>query len=148
MPLRTVKTVLQQVVATYGDSVYDQLSLLDKAETSFVYQYLFRLLNNSRSVPASDSAVDVERPSSTATRSSIFRKTRTPSEINHNPKNQEAATPEMSSPSSASTAMSPTRSSDIQMNLALKDIFDKIGNAQESKRGIAELYQFKLQHPE
>ncbi|KAH8917187.1 ARM repeat-containing protein, partial [Atractiella rhizophila] len=48
MPLRTVKTILQQVVSVMGDAVYDELSLIDSPENSFVYQYLFRLLNNSK----------------------------------------------------------------------------------------------------
>lgn len=49
---------------------------------------------------------------------------------------------------SGGVPQSPGRSADIEMNLALKAIFDKIGNAQESKKGIAELYEFQKQHPE
>lgn len=146
MPLRTVKTILQQVVATYGESVYEELALLDKAENSFVYQYLFRLLNNSRSVSESLSAASnpkalMATPSKSSSNSHLTRRS-AESDINgdHTAADGSAA--------AGSIVMSPTRSNDIEMNLALKDIFDKIGNAQASKVGIAELYQFKLQHPE
>jgi cytoskeleton-associated protein 5 len=148
MPLRTVKTILQQVVATYGDTVYEQLALLDKAESSFVYQYLFRLLNNSRSVSESLSATtNSTAPMATPSQSSSrFRQSRrSPESDKHGDQESGNGLP---AGGAASTVMSPTRSNDIEMNLALKDIFDKIGNAQASKVGIAELYQFKLQHPE
>lgn len=146
MPLRTVKTILQQVVGTYGDAVYDQLTLLDRAENSFVYQYLYRLLNNSRAASASESTPRSVRASGNSTQlGSTSYKKEQDREGNH----PQVGSPRGSAvPHSSSVAMSPTRSNDIQMNLALKDIFDMIGNAQESKRGIAELYEFKKQHPE
>lgn len=147
MPLRTVKTILQQIVASYGESVYQELSLLEKPENSFVYQYLFRLLNNSRTVPSRTSNDTGVVRSAESRTSSTVRYSRTASE--GAPQLHQAENGMNGSPSvSAAAIMSPGRSSDIQMNLALKDIFDKIGNAQESKKGIAELYQFKLQHPE
>lgn len=146
MPLRTVKTILQQVVGTYGDAVYDQLTLLDRAENSFVYQYLYRLLNNSRAASASESTPHSVRASGidAQLRSTSYKK-----EQDQEASHPEVGTPRGSTiPNNSSVQMSPTRSNDIQMNLALKDIFDKIGNAQESKKGIAELYEFKKQHPE
>ena len=144
MPLRTVKTILQQVVGTFGDAVYDQLSLLDRAENSFVYQYLFRLLNNSRTIPVSEPITATSRQSSRSSHPAAEK------EVHATESNEEAACGPALSPknNNNSTPMSPSKSTDIQMNLALKDIFDKIGNAQESKKGIAELYQFRLQHPE
>jgi cytoskeleton-associated protein 5 len=147
MPLRTVKTILQQVVGTFGDSVYDQLSLLERPENSFVYQYLYRLLNNSRSVvapEASGSSEQLSRQSSTMSHSGPAR-ARAGTNGSAGPVGN---TPSHNGGIAGGAPMSPGRSSDIEMNLALKDIFDKIGNAQESKKGIAELYEFRKLHPE
>lgn len=139
MPLRTVKTILQQVVATYGDDVYQHLSLISGAENSFVYQYLTRLLNNSRTLQVP--VASLKRTDSTATASS-------------------ATSPRIGKEAEASWRSTPTalpadgrgtdgaRMDDTTLNLALKDIFDKIGNAQKSKEGIAELYAFQKARPE
>lgn len=130
MPLRTVKTILQQVVSTFGDNVYEHLSLIDRPESSFVYQYLYRLLNNARTQGR-------DRDISRAPSVSSQRRTNTDARYaNESPAN------------GGSAAMSPGRSNDIEMNLALKAIFEKIGKTEDSKRGIAELYQFRKEHPE
>jgi cytoskeleton-associated protein 5 len=134
MPLRTVKTVLQQVVAHFGEAVYEELTLIDRPENSFVYQYLFRLLNNARSV-------NVPAESSLSRQASQQSSSLSP---------KSAITEEVQTAGKAASSISatPTRLDDTRLNNALKDIFDKIGNAQKSKEGIAELYQFQKQHPE
>ena len=161
MPLRTIKTILQQVVANFGDAVYDELALIDRPENSFVYQYLYRLLSNSRQASsAGSSSAPLSRQSSTLSQFAagpsaytMSRQSTTGSQII----NGKAMSPSLNGASasvSASPSMqsagttSPGRSNDIEMNLALKEIFDRIGNAQESKKGIAELYEFQKQHPE
>lgn len=148
MPLRTVKTILQQVVSTYGEAVYDELALLERAESSFVYQYLFRLLNNSRTVPAVEAASPalMSRQSSTISHTSVSVSNRHVKEGTEDSRPSSQA--DVKIVSAGMATVSPARSNDIEMNLALKEIFDKIGNAQESKKGIAELYEFKKQHPE
>lgn len=45
MPLRTLKTILQQVVAVYGAGVFDALDEISQPQESFVFQYLTRLAN-------------------------------------------------------------------------------------------------------
>lgn len=159
MPLRTIKTILQQVVAAFGDAVYEELSLIDRPENSFVYQYLFRLLNNSRQVSTeADSAGGqmLSRQSSTMSTASstLMGRKQSDNETASSLRQGASRTTTATSNGSASPAVSgpaaqsPGRSADIEMNLALKAIFDKIGNAQESKKGIAELYEFQKQHPE
>ncbi|KAF8212269.1 microtubule associated protein [Mycena galopus ATCC 62051] len=53
MPLRTIKVIIQHVVAFYGDDVYDLLSAsFDDPSATIVYPYVYRILNsNSRQVP-------------------------------------------------------------------------------------------------
>ncbi|KAI5124542.1 hypothetical protein M0805_003064 [Coniferiporia weirii] len=49
MPLRTVKVIIQHVVAFYGDEVYDFLSSsFDDPSATIVYPYVYRILNTSR----------------------------------------------------------------------------------------------------
>ncbi|KAH8829174.1 microtubule associated protein [Flagelloscypha sp. PMI_526] len=46
MPLRTVKVIIQHVVAHYGDEVYDILSSsFDDPSATIVYPYVYRILN-------------------------------------------------------------------------------------------------------
>lgn len=142
MPLRTVKTILQQIVATFGESVYEELVLIDKPENSFVYQYLFRLLNNSRSMSIPAASDKLSRQSSTISQDDGVIKSKLVDDAMHQ------ITKNGNGELSARGGMSPGRSNDIEMNQALKEIFDKIGNTQESKNGIAELYEFQKLHPE
>ncbi|KAJ7709939.1 armadillo-type protein [Mycena rosella] len=54
MPLRTIKVIIQHVVAFYGDDVYDLLSAsFDDPSATIVYPYVYRILN-STSRPASE----------------------------------------------------------------------------------------------
>ncbi|KAG1782460.1 armadillo-type protein [Suillus placidus] len=49
MPLRTIKVIIQHVVAHYGDEVYDFLSAsFDDPSATIVYPYVYRILNSSR----------------------------------------------------------------------------------------------------
>ncbi|KAH7930808.1 ARM repeat-containing protein [Leucogyrophana mollusca] len=48
MPLRTIKVIIQHVVAHYGDEVYDFLSAsFDDPSATIVYPYVYRILNSS-----------------------------------------------------------------------------------------------------
>ncbi|GLB34986.1 putative microtubule associated protein [Lyophyllum shimeji] len=56
MPLRTIKVIIQHVVAHYGDDVYDLLSAaFDDPSATIVYPYVYRILNSS-SRPGADVA--------------------------------------------------------------------------------------------
>ena len=143
MPLRTVKTILQQVVNTFGDDVIDELALIPNRENSFVYQYLYRLLSNSRFGDTAISAALSRQGSTTSTASSL---------MNRQTSNLASASPRLQrAPSSNSRPATPPQSppsNDVEINHALKDIFDMIGVASESKKGISALHEFQKAHPE
>ncbi|KAJ7172511.1 armadillo-type protein [Mycena filopes] len=62
MPLRTIKVIIQHVVAFYGDDVYDLLSAsFDDPSATIVYPYVYRILN-SNSRPAPDMPVRTAGP--------------------------------------------------------------------------------------
>ncbi|KAG0707800.1 armadillo-type protein [Suillus ampliporus] len=55
MPLRTIKVIIQHVVAHYGDEVYDFLSAsFDDPSATIVYPYVYRILNSSSRAAAAD----------------------------------------------------------------------------------------------
>ncbi|SCV69035.1 BQ2448_2055 [Microbotryum intermedium] len=168
MPLRTVKTILQQVVSVFGEAVFDELEEIDSAEDSFVYQYLFRLASSPSSKGAGSAArgqsgdrasvSSMNRQSSTGSFSSVQRESL--------PSRQTAATPSVDSepPSTPKTATKTTGASlgprasisaanspggaDIEMNQQLKAIFDLIGDPVRSREGIEALYIFQKTRPE
>ncbi|KIM49151.1 hypothetical protein M413DRAFT_438317 [Hebeloma cylindrosporum] len=48
MPLRTIKVIIQHIVAHYGDDVYELLSAaFDDPSATIVYPYVYRILNSS-----------------------------------------------------------------------------------------------------
>ncbi|KAG9019496.1 Microtubule-associated protein, microtubule dynamics during spindle orientation [Tulasnella sp. 427] len=50
MPLRTVKVIIQHIVAQYPDTVYDYLSeAFDDPSATIVYPYVYRILNSAPS---------------------------------------------------------------------------------------------------
>ncbi|KAH7889726.1 hypothetical protein F5I97DRAFT_1924243 [Phlebopus sp. FC_14] len=68
MPLRTIKVIIQHVVAHYGDEVYDLLSAsFDDPSATIVYPYVYRILN-STTKPAESSARTYNSPPDPITR--------------------------------------------------------------------------------
>jgi cytoskeleton-associated protein 5 len=151
MPLRTVKTILQQVVVVYKEGVYDKLELIERPENSFVYQYLFRLLNNTRTSGApntrdegtrddggpsgharANSVPERRQASSEPQRPASIASPRAPPQTSLSPKastrNGHAPSSVVASPSGRNLSL------DIELNQTLKEIFDKIGNPMESKK--------------
>lgn len=127
MPLRTVKTILQQVVTVFGDSVLDDLERMGLAEGSFVVAYLQRLVNNSR---VSETQADMGRtPSqlSLPVRSAAVSASTSP--------RLEPAAELQATPSKASN------SDEIEVNQQLKVIFEIIGQPETSKQVSAMLEQ-------
>lgn len=142
MPLRTVKTILQQVVSVYGDSVFDELDEIESAESSFVYQYLVRLGNTAnaatrRGSADSQASVPLARQSSAGSLSSVRRETA--------PSRMSATSPTLTStsverqPSSSSAgsaraelmaaAVASPGGADAEMNHRLKEIFGGVSFA-------------------
>ncbi|KNE90352.1 hypothetical protein PSTG_16223 [Puccinia striiformis f. sp. tritici PST-78] len=157
MPLRTVKTILQQVVTIYGDAVYDAVSVLKNPQDTFVYQYLFRLLNNSWSAggenPPSSRSIGGSRPMGPSSSAGP----RSPPPSFPIPRPPETGRPRRNSRSSvtsyASTSFSKPgpateSSSEVELNNHLTEIFAKIGSPIDSKKGISDLYQLLKMHPE
>ncbi|KAM0755289.1 ARM repeat-containing protein [Meredithblackwellia eburnea MCA 4105] len=145
MPLRTIKTILQQVVAVYAEQVFDHLEEIPDAETSFIYQYLFRVVSNTGASGASEGAPALSRQASVA--STLTMKSPTLEE--HTP----VASPKLSNGNlrngiNGQTSPATPGNAEIEMNNRLKEIFDLIGDPTHSRTGIAELYEYQKQHPE
>ncbi|KAK4053177.1 hypothetical protein OIV83_001912 [Microbotryomycetes sp. JL201] len=142
MPLRTAKTILQQIVNVFASEVYDHLDEIPSAETSFVYQYLLRL-ESAASASNGDPAGPNDRPSSSlSAKSSSTALARQCSQTSTHSGDKESASVEgfAEKPSSSSHAETVKRresvagGADVEMNQALKQIFA--------------LYEYRKQHPE
>ncbi|GAA5933192.1 hypothetical protein JCM3775_002563 [Rhodotorula graminis] len=151
LPLRTVKTILQQVVSVLKNQVFDELDEIDQAESSFVYLYLHRLVNQAAGgapEPSRPSTSSLARQASAASLSSQPSGDDAPSRSSNGspPSNRIGSRP------SSSMAAPPTVTSpggtDIAVNQRLKEIFDLIGDPNNSRSGIAALYEFQKEHPE
>ena len=121
MPLRTVKTILQQVVTVFGDSVLDDLERMGLAEGSFVVAYLQRLVNNSR--VSESQAADMGR-----TPSQLSLPVRSAAASASTSPKLEPAAELQATPSKASN------SDEIEVNQKLKVIFEIIGQPETSKQ--------------
>ncbi|BGP46329.1 hypothetical protein JCM10450v2_002171 [Rhodotorula kratochvilovae] len=150
MPLRTVKTILQQVVSVLKSQVFDELDEIDQAENSFVYQYLYRLVNQ----PGGGAP---ETGSSRASSSSLARQASVSSLGSQKQRDDAPSRASNESPLRSRTSSRPTTApppvtspggTDIAVNQRLKEIFDMIGDPNNSRAGIAALYQFQKEHPE
>ncbi|KAI9446224.1 armadillo-type protein [Lactarius indigo] len=62
MPLRTLKVIIQHVVAHYGDEVYDILSgSFDDPSATIVYPYVYRILNSGSRAATEEAAAQRSR---------------------------------------------------------------------------------------
>lgn len=129
MPLRTMKTLLSELVAYYGDSVYDHLDLVEDPHLSFVYPYLHHMLETKqrKGNGESNGNGDVNSPRTSVT-----------SPIKAVPLGLQAASPAPASPSMHET----------EINNRLTEIFTKIGTREDTKQGIADLYEFQKMYPQ
>ncbi|GAA5837023.1 hypothetical protein JCM11251_004477 [Rhodosporidiobolus azoricus] len=160
LPLRTVKTILQQIVSIYKETVFEELHEIDGAENSFVYQYLYRLVAQpgSDSKTTGMSAPSLTRQASTSSLGSAkTRHSTSPPRSNilsRNGSNGSGASSVAAAPIAPTPAPAPPSTdsspggSDITINQRLKEIFDLIGDPNNSRAGIAELYEFQKEHPE
>ncbi|GAA5971652.1 hypothetical protein JCM11641_000672 [Rhodosporidiobolus odoratus] len=154
MPLRTVKTILQQVVSILKQDVFRELDEIEQPENSFVYQYLYRLVNQ----PGASGAISGEsaaRPPSLGRPASASSLGSAKIRASSSPPRSTAVARDGSHGSSASNASAPPPSgltspggTDIAVNQKLKEIFDMIGDPNNSRNGIAALYEFQKEHPE
>lgn len=128
MPLRTVKTILQQVVSVYGEQVFDALDEIDSAENSFVYQYLYRLASTPAPGRVPQSGRSLSHKASSSSMGSMVReplRAAPESPVRRNgAMNGEVASPAVGGSKGAE---------EIEANLRLKEIFDLIGDPVKSR---------------
>lgn len=128
MPLRTVKTILQQVVSVMKEKVFNELDEIDQAENSFVYQYLYRLANQ---LSGGETALRAEALARKASASSLGSATR------EEAGSAKASTDSSSAQSASAVGPAPPASSpggtDIAVNQRLKEIFELIGDPSHSR---------------
>lgn len=130
MPLRTVKTILQQVVSVLKGQVFEELDEIDQAENSFVYQYLYRLVNQ----PGADGATSRASSSALARQASVSslgsnQRDDAPSRAS----DESSPRSRTSSRSAAPPAVTSPGGTDIAVNQRLKEIFDMIGDPNNSR---------------
>jgi cytoskeleton-associated protein 5 len=128
MPLRTVKTILQQIVSVYGENVFEALDEIQSAESSFVYQYLFRLANSAPVNGGGDAARSPSAMSRQPSTSSMGSTRREP--VQSVPSSPAVSSEPMRRPSSTSNGEG---ARDIEVNQELKRIFDQIGDPVNSR---------------
>lgn len=128
MPLRTVKTILQQIVSVMKEKVFNELDEIDQAESSFVYQYLYRLVNQ---LSGGETALRAEALARKASSSSLdsarhAEAASAPPTADSTP--QAAATTDSHTPATAAPG-----GTDTAADQRLKEIFDLIGDPTHSR---------------
>ncbi|KAH9934783.1 armadillo-type protein [Fomitopsis serialis] len=154
MPLRTIKVIIQHVVAHYGDEVYDMLSAsFDDPSATIVYPYVYRILNSSTRTSAElpvkpnnlredvlgHTSPALSRPISPGT-SSVVSDPRAPSSSSH------ARSHSVSSTNGDGVAVSEP-DPDEQLNVIIQHISSETTGAMH-KEGITELHQFLKAYPQ
>ncbi|KAJ6502581.1 microtubule associated protein [Mycena sanguinolenta] len=160
MPLRTIKVIIQHVVAFYGDDVYDLLSAsFDDPSATIVYPYVYRILNsNSRAVPEAPPRNGGQEhapatPVSPASSRPISPQESVPVTASHR---QSSPSRRTASPSSSGRASHPENGAfaphaeepdpDAQLLVIIGHISSETTGALH-KEGITELHHFLKAHP-
>ncbi|GAA5872661.1 hypothetical protein JCM3774_001877 [Rhodotorula dairenensis] len=144
MPLRTVKTILQQIVSVMKEKVFNELDEIDQAENSFVYQYLYRLVNQ---LSGGETALRAEALARKASSSSLESSKRAEAASASSTADSAPQAAALAAGSDARSTGSPG-GADNAVDQRLKEIFDLIGDPTHSRSGIAALYEFQKDHPE
>lgn len=158
MPLRTCKTILQQVVVVFGPNIVEELESMQLDEASFVGAYLHRLASMQSQSPSAQSQRSPQiaqqpsrssgfveqqqslrpRPSFSGPPPSVAMQSRdsvvsasTARSIPHK------ASQSSLSPSSADAASVNQQIDEREINQQLKEIFDTIGQPETSKQASA-----------
>ena len=118
MPLRTVKTILHELVTAVGVDILDQLALvLDEPKRSVVYSYLQHMLESSGMLEKQDMKLAQDAPASQQ----------------HSPAKQSSPLKEVAAPVSGGVPM-PRGLSDREAVLAVDQIFARISSKEETKQ--------------
>ncbi|KAH9946191.1 ARM repeat-containing protein [Epithele typhae] len=156
MPLRTIKVIIQHVVAHYADDVYDHLSsAFDDPSATIVYPYVYRILNSSQKtaaeVPLRHESIQEEpvkqptsamssRPMSPQETASVSSRS-----VTSDPRPPSSSHSRSRSVSStAETVQEPDL--DDQLNTIIDHISSELTGAMH-KEGITELHQYLKAYP-
>ncbi|KAJ3202313.1 Microtubule-associated protein, microtubule dynamics during spindle orientation, partial [Dinochytrium kinnereticum] len=160
MPLRTVKTILHEIVSVFGENAMDYAALISDQERSHAVTYLRSLIDQARKkASGSSTAVASRETSNPSSRASPVEHmlSRTTGAIQQSPGstytngiNGTSGRPEnlpLPAPKLNSRPMSPSlRESEADRRIAI--IFQKMSQKDETKQGISDLYEFRKNHPE
>ncbi|KAI8499624.1 Cytoskeleton associated protein 5 [Branchiostoma belcheri] len=125
MPLRTVKTVLHLLAMIKREKIFSHMTLIDNPQDSEVEGYLKRVLKSSKG----KSSAGQNKPK-------------------HNEQMNGTAEKEEAENMPEQTSKPTPRKMNPRTNDMLAEIFKKIGNKENTKEGLADLYDFKKKHPE
>jgi len=159
MPLRTIKVIIQHVVAHYGDEVYDLLSSsFDDPSATIVYPYVYRILNSStrtaaempvrsdglgrdtppQSYPSSSRPISPHGTSSSVT-SDLHPRSSSSHARSHSVSSTNGHGPGM-------TGIAKEPDPDDQLNVIIQHISSETTGAMH-KEGITELHQYLKAYP-
>ncbi|KAJ1561914.1 Cytoskeleton associated protein 5, partial [Cladochytrium tenue] len=145
MPLRTVKTILHELVAELGDQVMDNIGMIEDPGRSATVTYLKQMIESGRrknGQPAANSAsppaVQTDGGARMSDRSSPPAAATSGYEpvVRQQPKSLAQRSPR--------TAGLTEEEADMQLTV----VFSRIGQKDETKQGIADLHDFRKRHPE
>ncbi|CAA7271728.1 unnamed protein product [Cyclocybe aegerita] len=156
MPLRTIKVIIQHIVAHYADDVYELLSAsFDDPSATIVYPYVYRILNSSSrtnneattSKRNGNSADHYERPTSPASSRPQSPPETASVHSGHHPRSQRTST--SSSSVHGNGQYSPNAEEpdpDAQLLVIIGHISSETTGALH-KEGITELHHFLKAYP-
>ncbi|KAG2368513.1 armadillo-type protein [Suillus spraguei] len=151
MPLRTIKVIIQHVVAHYGDEVYDFLSAsFDDPSATIVYPYVYRILNSSSRAAADIPVRSNHSPPEPIGRPYSAASSRPISPTGSSAHQQQSSPSHRTSPSvSSHNGFSPPVEEpdpEAQLITIINHISSETTGAMH-KEGITELHQFLKNYP-
>ncbi|KAJ7582745.1 hypothetical protein C8J56DRAFT_791650 [Mycena floridula] len=151
MPLRTVKVIIQHVVAHYGDDVYDLLSAaFDDPSATIVYPYVYRILNASTRA-AQEAAFNHNATVPSPSSSRPISPQGTVSSVHPaSPKQQRKSSPPPVSTPSIPNGVKPSPVEESDPEVQLLTIINHISSETTGalhKEGITQLHHFLKMYP-
>ncbi|EPQ29249.1 uncharacterized protein PFL1_03004 [Pseudozyma flocculosa PF-1] len=169
MPLKTMKVILTHITSTFGEESLSMLELLESPESSHVYSYLMRLLNQHGAGPADRGAAQPS-PEAGESERAAARPARSRASVDGNG-NGNGNGASYAAPSANSAPGSPRASAngdggvghgngqgngaprvvstDVEdpATAELRAIFERISHKEQSRIAIRQLYEFQKKYP-